>query len=59
MDAAGNAYVTGETISTNFPTANPLQATFGGGGEDAFVAKLNATGMHWSIPLTWAGTTLT
>ena len=43
MDSAGNAYVTGYTESTNFPTANPLQAVYGGGG-DAFVAKLNPTG---------------
>ena len=42
MDSAGNAYVTGYTESTNFPTANPLQAVYGGGGiGDAFVAKLN------------------
>ena len=27
VDAAGNAYVTGDTDSTNFPTANALQAT--------------------------------
>ena len=33
VDAAGNAYVTGDTDSTNFPTANPLQATLGGGSE--------------------------
>jgi hypothetical protein len=44
VDSAGNAYVTGTTASTNFPTANPLRATFGGGGYDAFVAKLNSTG---------------
>ena len=31
MDSAGNAYLAGETRSTNFPTANALQATFGGG----------------------------
>ena len=31
VDAAGNAYVTGVTSSTNFPTTNPFQATFGGG----------------------------
>src|SRR6202158_4584712 len=44
VDAAGNAYVTGSTTSTNFPTtANPLQPT-SGGGNDAFVTKLSATG---------------
>ena len=44
VDSAGNAYVTGDTVSTNFPTANPLQPASGGGLTDAFVAKLNATG---------------
>jgi hypothetical protein len=38
-DAAGNAYVTGNTSSTDFPTVNPAQAT-NGGGADAFVAKI-------------------
>ena len=44
VDAAGNAYVTGNTASTDFPTANPFQATFGGGRTDNFVTKLNASG---------------
>jgi uncharacterized protein (TIGR03437 family) len=44
VDSSGNAYVTGYTESTNFPTASPLQASHGGGGPDAFVAKLNAAG---------------
>ncbi|MEO7659077.1 MAG: carboxypeptidase regulatory-like domain-containing protein, partial [Pyrinomonadaceae bacterium] len=43
IDTAGNAYITGTTNSTNFPTANPFQATFGG-TNDAFVTKLNPTG---------------
>lgn len=43
VDAAGSAYITGYTSSTNFPTANPLQSKFGG-QNDAFVAKLNSTG---------------
>src|SRR5262249_32487809 len=44
VDGAGNAYVTGNTSSTNFPTTNPMQATKAGGTYDAFVAKLNSTG---------------
>jgi hypothetical protein len=40
----GSAYVTGFTRSTNFPTTpGAVQTTFRG-GDDAFVAKLNATG---------------
>jgi len=46
VDRAGNTYVTGYTLSTNFPTVNPLQGTFGGdtnhGYGDAFVAKIGA-----------------
>jgi hypothetical protein len=44
VDASGNAYVTGWTSSTNFPTANALQVTYGGGSYDAFVSKFNASG---------------
>ncbi|HEY6274642.1 MAG TPA: SBBP repeat-containing protein [Terriglobales bacterium] len=36
---AGNAYVTGQTSSNNFPTASAFQASYGGQG-DAFVTKL-------------------
>ncbi len=43
-DSAGNAYVTGETNSTNFPLANAIQGTFGGGVSDAFVAKIDPAG---------------
>jgi hypothetical protein len=39
-DAAGNAYVTGNTSSTNFPTLNPVQSSYGGGQADIFVAKM-------------------
>src|SRR5208283_4844758 len=44
VDTAGNAYVTGQTSSTNFPTANALQSTSGGGYYNAFVTKINASG---------------
>ena len=40
LDGSGNAYVAGATDSANFPTANPLQAVFGGGYYTAFVAKI-------------------
>jgi aldose sugar dehydrogenase len=36
---ASNAYITGYTASTNFPTGSPLQGTKSG-GQDAFVAKI-------------------
>src|SRR3989442_1273070 len=39
-DAVGNAYVTGFTGSTNFPTT---AGAFGGGAGDAFVTKLSPT----------------
>jgi len=47
VDAAGNAYVTGSTASSNFPTTlGAFETTFGGGTftGDAFVSKLDATG---------------
>jgi len=43
VDGTGNAYITGLTDSTNFPTLNPIQAT-NAGGFDAFVTKLNPLG---------------
>ncbi|HXK11047.1 MAG TPA: SBBP repeat-containing protein [Vicinamibacteria bacterium] len=43
VDAAGNAYVTGETTSTNFPTTGPPFQAANAGGHDAFVAKLSPT----------------
>ena len=45
MDAAGNAYVTGYTSSTNFPTtAGAFQTALRRRCDDAFVTKLNAAG---------------
>jgi hypothetical protein len=52
LDASDDAYVTGWTNSTVFPTKNPIQATNAGGTEviggipnyDAFVTTLNPAG---------------
>jgi hypothetical protein len=45
VDASGNAYVTGGTGSSDFPTTpGAFQTAFGGGHTHAFVTKLNATG---------------
>ena len=43
VDAAGCAYISGYTLSNDFPTRNPYQAA-NGGGYDAFVTKLSAAG---------------
>jgi uncharacterized repeat protein (TIGR01451 family) len=42
VDAAGSAYVTGNTYSANFPMQSPYQSTFY--GDDAFVTKLSPSG---------------
>ncbi len=43
VDSAGNTYAVGETVSTNFPTANAIQAALSG-ASDAFVTKIDPTG---------------
>src|SRR5579871_1491463 len=42
-DAAGSAYVTGYTSSSDFLNASPMQSSLGG-GKDVFVSKVNAAG---------------
>jgi hypothetical protein len=44
VDAAGDAVVTGDTKSSDFPVVNAFQPRYGGGLSDAFVAELNQTG---------------
>lgn len=42
VDGTGNIYVTGITASNNFPaTGQSVQARYGGGSTDAFVAKIS------------------
>ena len=43
IDAAGNAYVVGWTVSSDFPVRNAFQSTLRG-FPNAFLTKLNATG---------------
>jgi hypothetical protein len=53
VDAAGNAYVTGETLSANFPTTPGAFQSPTPLGYDAFVTKLNAqgSGLVYSVRL--------
>ncbi len=44
VDADGNAYVTGQTGSSDFPIRSAFQPRYGGGW-DAFVTKLDPTGV--------------
>ncbi len=58
VDSNGNAYVTGRTGSTNFPTAGgPFQTSFGGGMSDAFVTMVNPTGTAPLVYSTYLGGT--
>lgn len=60
-DAFGNAYVTGVTDSTNFPTQNPIQPSVGGNGNgDVFLTKLTSDGsaLVYSTYLGGAGSDL-
>jgi len=43
VDTAGNAYITGETSSADFPTVSPFQAAIAG-VTDAFITKINPSG---------------
>lgn len=48
VDATGAAYVAGETDSRDFPVVGGVQASYGGGAEDAIVAKLSPGGSSLS-----------
>ena len=43
VDSAGDAYVEGATNATDFPTANPIQAT-SGGNYDSYISELDPAG---------------
>jgi hypothetical protein len=43
VDGTNDAYVTGQTASSNLPTVNPTQSALGG-ANDAFVSELSSSG---------------
>jgi hypothetical protein len=62
VDTAGDAYVTGYTTSSDFPTANAIQASYIGGScganpcQDAFVTEVNPQGTSLVYSTFLAGT---
>ena len=44
VDAEGNAYIAGQTLSENFPIKNAFQPTWNGNCNEAFVTKLSPWG---------------
>lgn len=58
LDAPGNVYLTGYTASQDFPVANAIQPTYGGGQYDAFAAKFGSDGasVSYSTYLGGSGT---
>lgn len=55
VDPGGNAYVTGYTFSTNFPTFDPYQAA-SGGSVDAFISKISSGGSTFAFSTYLGGT---
>jgi hypothetical protein len=55
VNAAGEAYLAGQTASPNYPVPGGAQPTYGGGTNDGFLSKVNAagTGLVWSTY--WGG----
>ncbi|NOY85590.1 MAG: choice-of-anchor D domain-containing protein, partial [Nitrospirae bacterium] len=45
LDTSGNVYITGKTLSSDFPLQAAIQTTRGG-GTDAFVAKIDVSGSN-------------
>ncbi|MGA1820686.1 MAG: SBBP repeat-containing protein, partial [Thermoplasmatota archaeon] len=56
VDSSGNAYVTGYTGSSNFPTTSGAYDTTQPGGNDVFVTKFNSAGSALSYSTYLGGT---
>lgn len=57
IDGADNIYIASCTQSQNFPTQNPYQPAYGGGGQDAVAFKMNSdlSQLLWSTYLGGSG----
>lgn len=53
VDSGGNAYITGSTTSTDFPTAGTAFQAANGGSVDAFVSKVNNPTEGTSVAFTY------
>jgi hypothetical protein len=58
VDSSGNAHVAGHTDSTNFPTKDPYQGSYGGGEYDAVVIKLTHKWIILTVQKTGVGSGL-
>jgi hypothetical protein len=56
VDPTGAASVIGFTSSTNFPTIDPIQASFKGGAEDAFLSRFKPDGSGLAFSTYLGGT---
>jgi Beta-propeller repeat len=58
VDSSGNAYVTGTTASSDFPTTFGVPDATLGGVQDAFLTKINATGTAFAYSMLLGGGSL-
>ena len=58
VDSAGNAYVTGNTAYSNYPTVNGLYPKLPGAGSQGFISKINSTGTAFVYSTFFPGCTL-
>ena len=55
LDSSDDAYVTGQTWSSDFPLQAPVQSTFYAGVPTSFVSELTSTGSALAFSTYWGG----